>query len=107
MWKQMCSPVLAHHLWQAVTLYYEKAGVRARANCQKAEKAKIFYSGETRGLLQHLMSCWVQRGLAEIELKAGCREAVTCRNLAEGGIENCLQHAVAGYWHIPLFMERN
>lgn len=65
----MCSPFLAHHLWQAVTLYYEKAGVRARANCQKAEKVKNFYSRETRGLLQHLMSCWVQRGLAGIEFK--------------------------------------
>lgn len=37
MYKQMCSLFLAHHLWQAVILYSEKAGIRARANCQKAE----------------------------------------------------------------------
>lgn len=42
MYKQMCSPFLAHHLWQAVTPCSEKAGIRARANCQKAEKLKKF-----------------------------------------------------------------
>lgn len=102
----MCSPFLAHHLWQTVTSYYEKAEVRARANCQKAEKVKNFYSRETRGLLQHLMSCWVQRGLAGIEFKAGGREAVSCRNLAEGGIETCLQHAVAACWQIPFLWKK-
>lgn len=48
------------------------------------------------------MTCWVQRGLAGMEFRAGCREAVNCRNPAEGGIENCLQHAVGGCWQIPL-----
>lgn len=96
----MCSPFLAHHLWQAMTLYSEKAGIIARANCQKAEKLKKFYSRETGGLLQQLRTCWVQHGLARIEFRAGYREAVICRNPVEGAIENCL-HAVAGCWQVP------
>lgn len=92
---------LANHLWQADT-YSEEAGIRARANCQKAEKLK-FYSTETRELLQQLMKCWVPLRLANSS-EEDVEKLWTTGTLQKEELRTANESAdvVAGFWQIHI-----
>lgn len=92
---------LANHLWQVDTCS-EKAGIRARANCQKAEKLK-FYSTETRELLQQLMKCWVPLRLAKSS-EQDVEKLWTTGTLQKEELRTANESAdvVAGFWQIHI-----